>query len=109
MGSEGQVVLCVGDCGCIEYWACTTVMLYGLSTTVVQGGAIILVAELVAEELVRQHVDDSVSTHAQSLSITDWLSMLNGFKVDKLLVLWSQLIQFIVQGRRWVGSGCSLL
>jgi len=66
-----------------------TVMLYSLSTTVVQGGAVILVAELVAEELVGQRVADSVSTYAWSLLITDWLSTLNGFKVNRLLVLWS--------------------
>jgi len=86
-------VLCVGNCGCVEYWACMMVMLNGSSPTVVQGGAVILVAELVAEGLVGQHVADSASTHAWSLLITNWLSR----SIQWVVGVVEQLIQFIVQ------------
>ncbi len=39
VGSEDQalvVMLCVGNCGCVEYWVWMTVMFNGSSPTVVQ-------------------------------------------------------------------------
>jgi len=50
------IMLYVVECGCIKDWAWTTVIFNGLLLAVVQEGAIMSVAEMVAEEFVGQCV-----------------------------------------------------